>query len=186
MIEFIEEQHIYLVDGIITPSVSEILRFIFPDKYKSIPQHILDNAARFGTNVHTAIEMFETDKDYTLTDEERAVFDKYLVLREKHNINPTKLEQLVSYKDKYVGRLDMIADVNYYRCLIDIKTTYKLDEEALAWQLGLYKLAYNEPIEKCYCLWLPKKNPGKLVEITPKGKKEIDKILDEYEKDQKE
>ena len=38
MIDFIEEQHIYLKDGIITPSVSEILHFIFPDKYKNVSQ----------------------------------------------------------------------------------------------------------------------------------------------------
>lgn len=182
MIEFLPEQHIYLIDGVITPSVSEILRFIFPDKYKAIPPHILANAATFGTNIHSAIEAFENDQEFTLEPAEILVFEKYMQVREERNIRPTKLEQLVSYENRYVGRLDMIADVNYYRCLIDIKTTYKLDEEALAWQLGLYKLAYNEPIEKCYCLWLPKKNPGKLVEITPKGKKEIDKILDEYEK----
>ena len=41
MIEFIEESHTYLIDGVITPSVSEILNFIFPDKYSNIPKQIL-------------------------------------------------------------------------------------------------------------------------------------------------
>ena len=36
MIEFIDEPHIYLVNGVITPSVSEILHFIFPNKYKEL------------------------------------------------------------------------------------------------------------------------------------------------------
>ena len=75
MIEFLPEQHIYLIDGVITPSVSEILRFIFPDKYKAIPPHILANAAKFGTNIHSAIEAFENDQEFTLEPAEILVFE---------------------------------------------------------------------------------------------------------------
>lgn len=42
MIDFLEEPHIYLVDGVITPSVSEILHFIFPEKYKNVSSYILN------------------------------------------------------------------------------------------------------------------------------------------------
>ena len=41
MIEFIEDGHIYLMDGVIIPSVSEILHFIFPNKYAGIDKRIL-------------------------------------------------------------------------------------------------------------------------------------------------
>ena len=59
MIDFIEEQHIYLKDGIITPSVSEILHFIFPDKYKNISAKILNKKAEYGSKVHEAVEILE-------------------------------------------------------------------------------------------------------------------------------
>ena len=45
MIEFIDEPHIYLVNGVITPSVSEILHFIFPNKYKGVNRKILNKKA---------------------------------------------------------------------------------------------------------------------------------------------
>ena len=63
MIEFIEDGHIYLKDGIIVPSVSEIIEFIFPNKYKNIPKWILDKKAEYGTKVHYAIECLEQGKE---------------------------------------------------------------------------------------------------------------------------
>lgn len=41
MIEFLEEPHIYLKDGILVKSVTQILQLIFPDKYKGIDKIIL-------------------------------------------------------------------------------------------------------------------------------------------------
>ena len=63
MIEFIEEGHIYLKDGIIVPSVSEILHHIFPDKYKGIPNWVMEKKAEYGTKVHYAIECLEQGKE---------------------------------------------------------------------------------------------------------------------------
>lgn len=180
-IEFIEENHLYLADGVIIPSVSELLKFKFPDKYKGIPERILSEKAEFGTNIHKAIENFENGLKTSLTAFEEITFDEYLKIKEKYKLNVIEQEQMICYEGRYAGRLDMIADVNYYRCLIDIKTTAKLDKESLAYQLGFYKLAYRKPIEKCYCLWLPKKDLGQLVEIVPKSKKELLEVLKDYE-----
>ena len=41
MVEFIEEGHIYLVDGVIVPSVTQILHRVFPEKYEGIPKEVL-------------------------------------------------------------------------------------------------------------------------------------------------
>ena len=184
-IEFIEDGHLYLYDGVLSPSVSQILQFINPNKYKGIPQQILSAKAQFGTNVHKAIENHEQGIDNDLSMMEQLTFEKYLELREEHEIRPVVQEQLVSYYGRYCGTLDMVADVKYYRCLVDIKTTAQVDVESLAWQLGMYKLAYEEmygvKLHTCYCLWLPKKGLGKLIEIIPKTKKQIEEMLDQYE-----
>ena len=188
-IEFIKKGHIYLIDGVIAPSVSQILNFIDPNKYKNIPKSILQSAADFGTNIHKAIEDYENGLQCDLKPLERVVFEQYIKVKEKHNLTPISHEQLIHYDTKYVGRLDMIADVNYYRCLVDVKTTSKVDTEALEWQLGMYKLAYEDmglgKLHQCYCLWLPKKNTGKLIEIVPKTKAQIERVLVDYEKSQK-
>ena len=54
-VEFIEQTHQYLVGGVLVPSVSEILRFIFPKKYKDVPARVLEEKALFGTHIHEAI-----------------------------------------------------------------------------------------------------------------------------------
>lgn len=185
-VEFIEQTHQYLIEGVLVPSVSEILRFIFPDKYKDVPHRVLKEKALFGTHIHEAIEAYEKGKEPCLTDMERVTFSQYLRFKEEYQIKPIEMEMIIHYKDLYAGRLDMTAYVKGLKTLIDVKTTCKLDYESLAWQLGMYKLAYGKargiPIEKCCCLWLPKKDLGQLVEIEPKNKDDILEVLGRYEK----
>ena len=188
-VEFIEEGHLYLKGGVLIPSVSQILDFIFPNKYAGIPSHVLSNKANFGTEVHQAIQDYE-EKGETPSSSNidvRLAFEQYLRIKDSEVLTPLNHEELIVYEDKYAGRLDMIADVKLYRCLVDVKTTQKLDQESLAWQLGMYKLAWEhlnpkQPIEHCYCLWLPKKDLGQLVKVLPKTKQQIEKVLIEYGK----
>ena len=57
MIEFIEDTHTYLVNGVITPSVSTILgSTIFAKKYSGVSKESsLDIAASFRNECHKAI-----------------------------------------------------------------------------------------------------------------------------------
>ena len=77
-VEYLDDTHTYLIDGVIKPSVSQIIMFLFPDKYKYIPKTILDRKAIFGTNVHNAIEMFEKGLAYELDPIEQLSFEQYL------------------------------------------------------------------------------------------------------------
>lgn len=183
-IEFIEETHQYLVNGILTPSVTTIIKWLYPHKYEGIPLHILKDKAQFGTNVHLAIENSAKGISTNLSPLEQLAFEQYLVLKQKHDISPIYNEKIVSYKYCYAGTLDMIAAIKSKSCLIDIKTTSKVETEMLEWQLGMYKTALEEEgidIQQCYCLWLPKKGKGELIKIDPKSKKEIDEVLKKYE-----
>ena len=180
MIEFIEQGHIYLKDGIIVPSVSEILHYIFPEKYKGIPNWVLEKKAEYGTKVHYAIECLEQNKKLpNLNFYQELSLGQYKEIKEKNKIEVIEQETIVSYEYEYAGRLDMIAFVNNKLCLVDIKTTADLDEESLSWQLSLYELAYGRKFYDLYCLWLPKGKNGKLVKIKRKTKKEILKKLGE-------
>ncbi len=185
-VEFIEDGHIYLCDGIVTPSCSAVLNYIFPDTYSNIPRNILNAKASLGTNVHAAIEA--DGKEYEvpkLSIEEQGCFDEWLRLKKENNINPVHQEMLVHYKDIFCGTLDMIADINYYRVLADIKTTAEVHQDRLSWQLSLYKLAledmgYEDVFESLQCIWLPKHKPGKLIQVKEVDRNLLLRKLDEF------
>lgn len=181
MIEFIEEGHIYLLDGVITPCVSDILHFIFPDKYKEVPSLILEKKAEYGSLVHKAIECLEQGLELpNLNYIQEASLEQYKKLKKIYNIEVLSQEQKIHYQNLYCGTYDMEANVNQSHSLVDIKTTSELDKEYLSWQLSFYELGIGKKFEKLYCLWLPKKELGQLIEIERKSKKDLLKVLEDY------
>lgn len=192
MVEFIEESHTYLIDGIIVPSVSEILHFLYPLKYFGIDQEILDLKAKYGSVVHESIECLEQNKPLPKLDlNQEFSLNQYQRLKAKNNIDVLIQEQIVTYGNDYAGRFDMIANVNGCLSLCDIKTTAQLDKEYLSWQLSFYELAHMSmyhtgPFEKLYAIWLPKGNYGELVEIERKPIKELLRVLKEFKESRKE
>lgn len=175
MIEFIEESHTYLYDGWkVLPSVTQILSKIFKDKYKDVPENILNEKAKYGTHVHKLIEVLGKKKPkkpvgylkkyYGMNIYQEYSIKDYLEIVDKYNIEIIENEKIVHYKDKYAGTLDIKARVNGKLVLIDIKTTYELDEEYVAWQNSYYELA-DESADELYVLWLPKGHKGKLVRL---------------------
>ena len=188
MVEFIEDGHIYLVDGVITSSVSEILNFIFPDKYSNVPKQILNSKAEYGSRVHEAIEHLEKGEDLPqLNYLQEASLMQWKKLKSENKIEVIEQEKMVNYGNRYCGRFDMIANVNGAYSLCDIKTTAKLDLESLSWQLSFYALAHNPDkyeteFDKFYAIWLPKRELGEVVEIERKSKENLLEKLKEFEK----
>ena len=189
MIEFLEEPHLYLKDGILVKSVTQILYLIFPDKYKGIDKKTLSKKAKFGTKGHSIIENLDVSDLDKAKEEVLKISNKdlqicireYLRLVKEYGIQPIEQEQIVSYKYLFCGTLDMVGIVGTDNCLLDIKFTAELDKEYLSWQLGMYQLAKGIKYDKCYCIWLPKRELGQLVEIEPKTEKEILNKLEELE-----
>lgn len=174
MIEFDKETHTYIKDGIVLKSVTQILQELFPDKYENIPKRILEDKAEYGIQLHKFIEIIEKKKPkrplayikryYNPNIYQIESIKDYLELKEKYNIQIEETEKAVSYKYKYAGRLDLKGKVDKKKAIIDIKTTYELDELYVSLQNSLYELA-DEPVEELYCLWLPKGRLGKLVKL---------------------
>lgn len=182
---FIEESHTYLLNGVIVPSVSEILHFIFPNKYKGVSEKTLSDKAKYGTTIHEYIEKYESGKFEDLPGldlYQNMSIKQYMRIKAKKDIDVVEQEKMIHYEDKYAGRFDMIANIKGKRCLCDIKTTATLDIEYLSWQLSFYELAYGERFKKLYAIWLPRKELGQLVEIPRKPKKELLKMIKKFEK----
>ena len=174
MVEFIEDGHIYLIDGVIVPSVTQILQKVFPEKYEGIPKEVLNAKAVYGTDVHKYIEIINKKKPkrplayikrYCHPDmyQEESI-RQYLDILQEYNIEILESEKIVSYENLYGGTLDIKAKVNGKLAIIDIKTTSELDKEWVSWQNSYYELA-DEPVEALYVLWLPKGHLGRLEKV---------------------
>ena len=191
MLEFDKENHIYLKDGVILKSVTQILKELFPLKYDGIPENILNEKAKYGTELHKFIEIIEKKKPkrplayikkyYNPNIYQIESLKDYLEIKRKYNIEITDSEKMVVYKDIYCGTLDLKGTVDNKKAIIDIKTTYDLDELYVSWQNSLYEMA-SEPVDELYCMWLPKGHLGKLVKLERINEKDL-KILigEEYE-----
>ena len=191
MLEFDKENHIYLKDGVILKSVTQILKELFPLKYDGIPENILYEKARYGTELHKFIEIIEKRKPkrplayikkyYNPNIYQIESLKDYLEIKKKYNIEITDSEKMVVYKDIYCGTLDLKGTVNDKKAIIDIKTTYDLDELYVSWQNSLYEMA-SEPVDELYCMWLPKGHLGKLVKLERINEKDLKMLIgEEYE-----
>ena len=167
-LEFLEDTHTYLVNGIIVPSITQILQKRFGHKYDGIPAELLNERARYGTLVHKAIEAWCRDGGdcgFSVHKNEVPV----ILYREG--------------EPRAAGRLDLILEKDGQLAVADIKTTSALDKEYLGCQLNLYRTAYRqsygEDCEKLYGIHL-RGDRRKLTEI-PVNEDIVDDILKEYE-----
>lgn len=181
MIEFLEQDHLYLVDGVITPSVSQIIKSVL-DEYPNVPKHVLQNKAEYGTKVHELIERLE--KGETLeelaviaSDEQRNSLVAYKAIREEHPFQIKDMEQIVG-NERCCGRYDILTTDGM---LIDLKTNARLPKRHLEIQLGLYYYLMGMESHAGACIWLPKKGKAKWVEVTPISNAECEEILKQYE-----
>lgn len=182
MIEFIDKTHTYLIDGVIVPSVSQLVQFATKKDYSKVNKKVLDLACKFGSKLHKDIEVYEVYNVMPLytSKTEQLAFKEYLRVKNKY-INKPLFEQIISYKNSYAGRFDCLDNNN----LIDFKTNTKVDIESLRWQLGYYKLALEEKgvkINKCLCLSIPRLKSARWIEIEPIEKDKLLENLKDYEK----
>ena len=147
-IEYIDECHLYLVDGVILPSITQILKIKFGHKYDDVPKEVLSRAADKGTAVHKAIE------DYCKLGLDSDLLElrnfKFLQKQYKFEVLDNEVP-VVLFKDDIpvaCGRLDLVLKIGNDVGLGDIKRTSVLDKEYLAYQLNLYRIAYQQCYDK--------------------------------------
>ena len=149
VVEYIDETHTYLVDGEILPSITQILKIKFGNKYNAVNQGVLQRASELGTATHKAIE------DYCKLgiDDGSKEVRNFKFLQKQFNFEVIDNEiPIILFDDKdnpiACGRLDLVLKVNDDLCLGDIKRTYNLDKEYLAYQLNLYRMGYQQCYDK--------------------------------------
>ena len=146
VLEYIDETHTYLYDGVVLPSITQVLKVKFGGKYDGIPKATLERAAELGSNVHKAIEDFEKQSIESDFPELR----NWKFLKKAYSFVCLDNEvPVVLFRDDEpiaAGRLDLVLGENGVIGLGDIKRTSTLDKNYLAYQLNLYRIAYQQ----CY------------------------------------
>ena len=142
-LEFDDETHRYIVNGIITPSVSKLLSLKFDD-YPNVPKAVLQAAADRGTEIHKAIEVYEkTGKESDLQE-----FRNYLFLKRHFKIENVENELPVAYFEDgfpvFAGTIDQVCEIDGVLAINDFKRVSAPNKEKIAYQVNLYRLAYNQ------------------------------------------
>lgn len=146
IVEYLDEEHIYLVDGIELPSVTTLLKEKFSDKYSYVNPLVLKKAAEKGTEVHKAIEDY--CREGIESDLEELRNFKFLKKYYGFNVIDNEVPIIIFKNENPVacGRLDLVIQMEEKLMLADIKRTSVLDKEYLKYQLNLYKIGF----EQCY------------------------------------
>lgn len=183
-VKFNEREHSYTTpSGQILSGVTSIIgAVLFPDKYRGIPEEVLRRAAERGTMIHTLCQ--RTDLFDGLIDDDAPIeVAHYMAMKESHGITMIANEYLVSDEVQVATMIDCIDSCGN---LYDIKTTSKMDEESLSWQLSFcaYLFELQNPTLKAgklYGIWLRGERKGaELVEVERKSREELEQVLDAY------
>ena len=146
VLEYIDETHTYLYEGVVLPSITQVLKAKFGGKYDGIPKATLERAAELGSEVHKAIEDFEKHEIECDIPELRNW--KFLKKKFEFVCLDNEVPVVLFQDDEPIaaGRLDLVLGENGCIGLGDIKRTATLDKNYLGYQLNLYRIAYQQ----CY------------------------------------
>lgn len=143
-LEYDNETHSYIADGLIIPSVTTVLeKTILKDMYRDVDAAVLRRETTRGAAIYKDI------KDYCKgterkTDEVRG----FKILQRNYDIVPlcNEVPILIFNNNKPImaGRFDLLADIKGKTTLCDIKSTAQLNVNYLGYQLNLYRVGLRQ------------------------------------------
>ena len=146
---FDETNHIYRKDGIIKPSVTQILQEIGLVEYSAVPKEVLERASNFGTAVHRTTELSDKNiLDYSSVSNPIIPYLKaWQNFVDTYQIDNLAIEkQFYCAKYDYCGTIDRIvySKTLKRKVLIDIKTTASISPTVNLQTAG-YAIGIEEP-----------------------------------------
>ena len=147
LLEYIDETHTYLFNGVILPSITQILKIKFGNKYNGVSKEILQRASERGTAVHQAIEDYEKR---SIDDSKCKELRNYKFLKDRFHFecldNEVPIVLFIDGNPVCAGRIDLIIKEENNVGIADIKRTSVFDKEYVAYQTNLYRIGYQQ----CY------------------------------------
>ena len=113
-------------------------RQLFPDEFNNVPEEAIKEAARYGTEVHESIELFDSS---WINDGTQEVLD-YIGLCQENDLVHERSEYTVTDGENWASNIDKVyrsSDDTF--SLGDIKTYGTMTSEKLEkarWQLSIY------------------------------------------------
>lgn len=145
LLEYIDETHTYIYDGVILPSITQMLKIKFGNKYNSVDEKVLKKAAEKGTAVHQSIEDYEKR---SIDDASCVELRNYKFLKKQFDFKclDNEVPIVLFYNDKPIaaGRVDLIIEDKGKVGIADIKRTSVFDKEYVAYQTNLYRIGYQQ------------------------------------------
>lgn len=162
-LSFEDSTHTYSVNGIVIPSVSEIMEPLNAKKYEGITAQTLNKAANKGTSVHNAIENYIKFGIDDVLPEHRGYFDGFIDWwnEKKPAIVASEL-RLYHKLMLYGGTLDILSIIDGKLTLTDVKTTYTISDMTCRVQLEAYS-----QILASLGIYIEKKE---ILHLTPEGR----------------
>lgn len=157
-VRFDQEQHRYFIGVEELSGITGFLKkHVFPDKYKDIPQWILDRAASNGTLIHERIELLDGGfPPAEMSDELKS----YQRIKKENNLTTVANEYIVTDKEHFASGIDLVLTNDKEEIILaDIKTTSVLDKEYVSWQLSIYAYLFEMQnpslkADKLFVIWL--------------------------------
>ena len=142
VLDFDSETHTYRLDGVVLPSVTRLMEPLKTDTYGGIPDYVMDAAARRGTSVHEAIDLFLSVGVSDISDEYAGYFEAWMQWFDAVNPNVKMTETLIYHPTlRYAGTVDCVCEIGGKTVLIDWKTTASMNENLVRVQLQAYQSA---------------------------------------------
>ena len=136
---FNNKLHEYWLDGKQLSGITGMLqRQLFPNEFEGIPEAMIQEAARYGTEVHESIELFDSS---WLNDGTQEVQD-YISLCKEYGLVHERSEYTVTDGENWASNIDKVyrySDDTF--SLGDIKTYGTMTSEKIEkarWQLSIY------------------------------------------------
>lgn len=137
---FNEDKHQYSVNGLVLPSVTNIMKPLTTELYRSIDEAVLEKAAKRGSSVHYATELFDLYGAEEIELENRGYLEAYKKFKKDYQVEVIEVEKQLFHPTLYfAGTLDRIVKINGKRVLLDIKTTEKIHKELVSIQVSAYQ-----------------------------------------------
>ncbi len=182
---FDEAAHTYTLEGVRLSGVTAIVKWMFPDTYKDIPQSVLEKAAEHGSLIHKKCEQYD---NCGFGDDLPEVRD-YVRLKRENGLTTIENEYLVDDGKDIASSVDVVFDKDGsgMYSLADIKTTSKIHKDNVTLQLSIYAYLFEKcnkgkKVGRLFVIWLPKEQYGtaELMELGRIGSADCKKIVKAY------
>ena len=181
---FNEEEHSYHRGDQPFGGVTSIVKWVYPETYKGIPQSVLQKAADHGSLIHKACQLYN---EAGISDDKEQQVRDYVKLMWENRLDPVASEYTVSDDMHIASQIDVVyrGETGYF--LADIKTTSEIHVPNVTLQLSIYAWLFEKQnegkkVDRLAVVWLPRPQYGvaKLMDLKRIPSELCEKIVTSY------